>query len=170
MSVKLAVALLTVFALVAGVPQITMAKKKAKSEAAESTAKSSSKKSKKKPASKSSEKKGEAKISKADAAAKEMVSELTTTQKKKLLTLLNDGEVEELTAIEGVGEVRAKAIIKARPFESVEGIREVSGVGEKVFGDVIAHGETLTGRSSSKSAKSTSAGKKSSKTKKKKTS
>ena len=162
--VKLTVALLTAFALVAGVTQVTMAKKKAKSEVAAkaSTASKTSSKKSKKTTSSSSKKKEESKISKADAAAKELVSDLTTTQKKKLLTLLNDGDTEALSAITGVGEVRAKAIIKARPFKSVEDLRQVSGVGDKVFGDVVAHGKTLTGRSSAKSA----ASKKSSKKKK----
>lgn len=153
--VKLTVSLLTVFALVAGVPQVTMAKKKTKAETAE---KSSSAKSKKKE---------ESKISKAEAEAKEMVSDLTTTQKKKLLGLLNDGDVDGLTAITGVGEVRAKAIIKARPYKSVEDLYTVEGVGNKVFGDVIAYGKAPA--ASGKSAKSKTASKKTSKARKKKT-
>lgn len=160
--VKLTVALLTVFALVAGVPQVTMAKKKAKTEASSKASKS------KKTAKASSKNKDENKISKADAEAKELVSDLTTSQKKKLLGLLNDGDLEALTAITGVGAVRAKAIMKGRPFKSIEDLREVEGVGNKVFGDVVAYGKNPSG--SAKSAKSKTASKKRSSSKKKKTS
>ena len=157
--VKLTVALLTVFALVAGMPQVTMAKKKAKAEASAKSSKSEKA---------SSKEKAESKISKADAEAKELVSDLTSTQKKKLLSLLNDGDLAALTAITGVGEVRAKAILKGRPFDSIEDLREVEGVGNKVFGDVVAYGKNPS--ESAKPTKSKTASKKSSSSKKKKTS
>lgn len=148
---KLTVSLLTVITLVTGVPQDSLAKKKVKTAVAE---KSSSKKSEE--------------MTKAEAEAKEMVSDLTTTQKKKLLGLLNDGDAEDLTAITGVGEVRAKTIIKARPYKSIEDLRSVEGVGSKVFGDVVAYGKAPA--ASKKSASSKTASKKASKSKKKKTS
>ncbi len=170
-SVGMTVALLSALALVAGVPQTAMAKKKA-GDSAEVKADGGkakpgkTKKTKKKTAAASKGKAG-AKLSKADAAAKKMVADLTTTQKKKLLVLLNEGDANELAGISGVGKVRGAAIAKARPFESLEDIRKVKGVGAKVFADVVAHGKTLTGRSSKSSTKRT-AGKKASKSKSKK--
>ncbi len=170
---RMAVALLAAFGLLAGVPQQGMAKKKAtatssaKADSGKNTKSSKSRKtSTSKKASASSKTKEENKLSKADADAKELVSDLTTTQKKKLLGLLNDGDVEALTAVTGVGGVRAKAIMKGRPFTSIEDLREVEGVGSKVFGDVVAHGKTMTGSSSAKSAKSKTGKKSSTRTKK----
>lgn len=169
-SVRMTVALLTALALMAGAPQATMAKKKTSDPAAKADsgkAKSGkANKTTKKTAAASKEKDG-AKASKAEAAAKKLVADLTSTQKKKLLALLNDGDAKELAGISGVGKVRGEAIAKARPFESLEDIRKVKGVGDKVFADVVSHGKTLTGSASKSSTKKT-AGKKASSSKSKK--
>lgn len=149
-SVRMTVALLTALALMAGVPRTTMAKEKASDSAASAKADSGKAKSSKaetttKKTGTAGKEKDEAKASTEDAAAEKMVAELTTAQKKKLLALLNEGDAKALAEISGVGKVRGEAIAKARPFESLEDVRKVKGVGAKVFADVVAHGKTLTG-------------------------
>jgi len=157
-TVRMSVALLAALALMAGLPQTTMAKKKASdpveakadsekskpSKAEETTAKKSSADSKKKDGEKSG---------KEDASVEKLVAELTPTQKKKLLALLNDGDAKALAEISGVGKVRGEAITKARPFESLEDVRKVKGMGDKVFADVLAHGKTMAGESPKSSTK-----------------
>ena len=92
--------------------------------------------------------------------SKKLVSELTTTQKSKLLTLLNEGSAKELASIEGVSKVRSASIVDSRPFEAVEEVSLVKGIGKVTFEKMIAHGKTLTRRrSSSKSSKSSSSSK-----------
>lgn len=105
-----------------------------------------------------------ARMMKLEAEAKKIASKLTTTQKSKLLALLNDGDQDKLTGIEGIGESRSEAIKDARPLKRVEDLQKVKGVGLKTFSDVVDHGKTLT-RSRSSSRKSQSASKSSSKTK-----
>lgn len=150
------VAVLSVFALmVAAVPQKVEAAAK-KSTGSSSTAKKTST-SKKASAAKKSKKKSNP-ASKTDAEAKKLVAKLTPTQKKNLLTLLNKGDVEELSAITDVGETRAKTISKARPFKSVEAVREVNGIGKNVFANIVAYGK----KPKSANAKKSSAKKKTS--------
>ena len=111
---------------------------------------------------KSESSKEEPKISAEQAAAKELVSDLTTTQKSKMLDLLNEGEAEELAAISGISETRAKAIIKERPFDSIDEVILVKGIGSATFDNVIEHARSLTQRgSSSASTKSKSSSSKS---------
>jgi len=64
---------------------------------------------------------------------------LTLSQKTKLLALLNDGENAELMTIPGVGETRAAAIKKARPFADVTNVIKVEGIGDATFAEMIAH-------------------------------
>ena len=64
---------------------------------------------------------------------------LTPSQNTKLLTLLNDGEEAALVAIPGVGETRAAAIKKARPFKEVTEVAKVDGVGEGTFAEMVAY-------------------------------
>ena len=64
---------------------------------------------------------------------------LTTTQRGKLLDLLNKGDEPALVAIPGVGETRAAAIKKARPFNDVTDVAKVDGVGEGTFAEMVAH-------------------------------
>lgn len=90
-------------------------------------------------------------------AAKEMADDLTTTQESKLLTFLNEAEVKALTEIKGISTRRGAAIEKARPFDSVDEVVLVSGIGEGTFSELVKYGKTLTrSRSTSSSSKSSS--------------
>ncbi|MBK8094365.1 MAG: hypothetical protein IPK32_20980 [Verrucomicrobiaceae bacterium] len=64
---------------------------------------------------------------------------LTPTQRTKLLDLLNSGSEADLVAIPGIGETRAAAIKKARPFKDVTNAAEVDGVGEGTFAEMVAY-------------------------------
>lgn len=64
---------------------------------------------------------------------------LTPAQSSKLLALLNEGTEADLVAIPGVGEVRAAAIKKARPFKAVTDVSKVDGVGEATFAEMTAY-------------------------------
>lgn len=72
------------------------------------------------------------------AGAKKKVDALTATQKEKLLDYANKGDVKALTAVDGVGEVKAKAIIAERPFTNGEGLIMVDGIGEGTFDNILA--------------------------------
>lgn len=64
---------------------------------------------------------------------------LTATQRTKLLNVLNEGDEKTLTNLPGIGEARAKAISKARPFADVTDVVRVEGVGETTFAEMVAH-------------------------------
>ena len=99
----------------------------------------------------------EPKPTKEQLAAKKAASSLTTTQRSKMLALINDGSLDELTEIHGIGKTRAEAVAKARPFKSVDQLADVKGVGEAVYADLIDHAKSLTARrSSSSTSKKTS--------------
>lgn len=51
---------------------------------------------------------------------------------KKILNL-NKASAAELQYIPGVGPAMAKDIIKGRPFESVEDLKKVKGIGPKTY-------------------------------------
>lgn len=63
---------------------------------------------------------------------------LTSSQKSKLLDLLNEGSEKELQGVPGVGETRAAAIKKARPFADVTSVVKVEGIGEGTFAEMVA--------------------------------
>ena len=92
--------------------------------------------------------------------AKKAAAKLTPTQKAKMLTLLNEGNVRDLVAIRGIGKSRAAALAKARPFKSVDQLANVKGVGEAVYTDLLSHAKSLTARRSTrKPAKNSTPGK-----------
>lgn len=64
---------------------------------------------------------------------------LTTTQRMKLLDLLNKGSDDSLRSLPGVGETRLEAIKKARPFNDITEVTQVPGVGEGTFIDFVKH-------------------------------
>ena len=89
----------------------------------------------------------------AQAGARKLVSDLTTTQKAKMLTLLNEGSAGDLSLIKGVSETRGAAIEKARPFETLDEVILVNGIGKGTFAEIISHARSLTARKSSSPSK-----------------
>ena len=53
------------------------------------------------------------------------------------LVNINTASIEELKTLQGIGEVRAEAIIKYReahgPFKSLEDLKNVTGIGDKII-------------------------------------
>lgn len=90
---------------------------------------------------------------------------LTASQRTKLLALLNDGDNAELMTIPGVGETRATAIKKARPFADVTNVLKVEGVGEATFAEMVAHAKAGFPQPEKKEAKEEPAAKKKAPTK-----
>lgn len=55
---------------------------------------------------------------------------------------INTADAATLMLLRGIGEAKAKAIIEyreAQPFETIEDIMKVSGIGEKTFENIKAH-------------------------------
>jgi DNA uptake protein ComE-like DNA-binding protein len=105
-------------------------------------AKEEAKPAAKKPATPKSKQKVE-ELSEADkalvAGAKKQVDGLTAAQKAKLLELANKGTAKDITAVNGLGDVKAKAIIDERPFTNGEDLIMVDGIGEGTFGNIITY-------------------------------
>lgn len=62
-----------------------------------------------------------------------------TSASEKLMININTAGADELMRLKGVGEKTAEKIIEYRkqtPFESIEDIMNVSGIGEKKFEDI----------------------------------
>jgi len=80
-------------------------------------------------------------------AAKEATKEDTPEhQRRKKAALaagrkinLNTATVEELEELPGIGPVRSAAIVKARPFETIEDVMKVEGIKEGIFGQIKDH-------------------------------
>ncbi|MBL9117016.1 MAG: helix-hairpin-helix domain-containing protein [Verrucomicrobiaceae bacterium] len=70
--------------------------------------------------------------------SQEAADGLTAAQKKALLSLLNEGTEKQLESLPGLGDTRAKALIKARPLKEVTDLLGVEGVGEGTFMDIVA--------------------------------
>jgi len=80
-----------------------------------------------------------AETAKPSAKVEAIAKSLTTAQKTKLMALLNEGTEQELQTVPGVGETRAAAIKKARPFADVTSVVNVEGIGEATFAEMVAH-------------------------------
>jgi DNA uptake protein ComE-like DNA-binding protein len=48
----------------------------------------------------------------------------------------NTATVDEIMLLPGVGEVLAERIVEGRPYKSVQDLRRVPGIGEKVFAEL----------------------------------
>lgn len=65
-----------------------------------------------------------------------------TTTKVYIKININTANLEELTVLDGIGPVTAEKIIeyrKSKPFEKLEDIMNVSGIGEKKFEAIKNH-------------------------------
>ena len=94
-----------------------------------------------------------AEAAKPSAKAEALAKTLTAPQKTKLLTLLNEGDDAALMALPGVGEVRATAIKKGRPFADVINVLSVKGIGEGTFAEMVAHAKADFPQPEKKAAK-----------------
>lgn len=67
-------------------------------------------------------------------------SEADTSDEPTVMMInINTASAEELTKLKGIGEKIAARIVEYRqekPFEKIEDIMNVSGIGEKKFGDI----------------------------------
>ncbi|MCP5540923.1 MAG: helix-hairpin-helix domain-containing protein [Akkermansiaceae bacterium] len=88
---------------------------------------------------------------------------LTTSQKSKLMDLLNKGDDKALASLPGIGETKAAAIKKARPLKSPDELIGIEGIGLGTLEDIVKHAKAGfpepkadTGKKSSSSSKSKS--------------
>ena len=59
--------------------------------------------------------------------------------RSKLLSLLNKGKKEDILMMEGIGTAKAKHLMKARPYKKVDDAINVTGIGEKLFSNMLKH-------------------------------
>jgi competence protein ComEA len=52
---------------------------------------------------------------------------------------INSATEKELVSLPGVGEKTAKAIVAARPFKTIDDLKNVKGIGDKTFEKLKAH-------------------------------
>jgi len=64
---------------------------------------------------------------------------LTAGQRTELLGILNKGDDKAVQSLPGLGETRAAAVKKARPFADPIDLLKVDGIGDVTFGEIIAH-------------------------------
>lgn len=74
----------------------------------------------------------------------EMIDELTPQERSALLYLLNHGTEEDLIAIDGIAETRARAILSSRPIFELSDLMLLRGFGPALFAKVIAHKDEAT--------------------------
>lgn len=75
----------------------------------------------------------------ASARVEAIANTLTFSQRSQLLDLLNHGDDFVLLRVPGIGESRAAAIKKARPFGDVTDVVRIAGIGEGTFAEMVAH-------------------------------
>ena len=51
---------------------------------------------------------------------------------------INTASKEELMSLKGIGEAKAQAIIDARPFKMPEDIKNIKGIGDKIYEGIKA--------------------------------
>lgn len=76
---------------------------------------------------------------KPSAKAEALASTLTVQQRSQLLSILNTGDEAALLALPGVGEARAKAIMKIRPLADVTSVLAADGIGEGIFAQMVGY-------------------------------
>ncbi len=91
------------------------------------------------PAKKKAAAKAEAKVDAPSAKAQAVAKTLTPLQKTKLLDLLNKGDDKALQSLPGIGEARAKSIVKARPIADPVDLVKVDGIGDAILAEIVAH-------------------------------
>lgn len=65
--------------------------------------------------------------------------ENTTTQNKDTKVNINTATIDELMTLSGIGESKAKSIIKYReetPFKTIEELKNVQGIGDNLFAQI----------------------------------
>lgn len=65
------------------------------------------------------------------------LKKLTPAQTTNLLKLANEGTPDDLQTIPGVGEIKAAALKKARPFKTADQLIMVDGIGEVTFDGIV---------------------------------
>ena len=75
--------------------------------------------------------------------AEAQVKRLKSADRSKLLKLLNKGKSEEIRQIEGIGEAKVKNLMKGRPYKKVDDAINITGIGEKLFGNIIKQAKKL---------------------------
>lgn len=76
---------------------------------------------------------------KPSAKAEALAASLTAQQRSQLLSILNTGDDAALLALPGVGEARAKAIVKIRPLADVTSVLAADGIGEGIFAQMVGY-------------------------------
>ena len=146
----------------------TDSSKKPKAKTAETKKAAKDKKPAKKPAEKKTAKKADDKASdkKATKASKPVRSKLTKTEKAKkfkdITVNINMADADTLSYyLVGIGEKRAKAIIKQRKtakFKDIEELKQVEGIGEAIYDGIrknvsVSKGETSLPKEAKATAK-----------------
>lgn len=69
------------------------------------------------------------------------VARLTPQERNSLLSLINNGSLEELVAIDGIAEARANTILSSRPIFELEDLVLLRGFGPALISKVLQHKE-----------------------------
>lgn len=67
------------------------------------------------------------------------VKRMKPADRSKLLTLLNKGKPEDFLKVEGIGKVKAQHLKKGRPYKKAEDAINITGIGEKLFTNMIKY-------------------------------
>ncbi len=66
---------------------------------------------------------------------------LATVDKAQLMTILNHGDIPSLVDLPGIGEIRAEALQKGRPYETALDLLRVKGIGEATLFSILGHAQ-----------------------------